>query len=302
MPTTANGTAYTTTTTDLGAPHGVMHYTIADAHTGDSGIPTVLYAHGAGGVSDQMVTLSQWATMRDWLIDNGWCIVEGSGGSENGAQNWGNVAARAAYPAYLAQAEGVLNLGTVVLLGRSMGGLVTAWLYANDTAGRYSGWINNSGVSTLLIGTSSGSHNADANSAYYFSPTSYTAWGVSTYGAMVTALNAADAVPEAWPSSAWTGKNILCLYGDADTTVPWSPRGAETLRTIWAGEPAIDDVHMRPGGGHGGANSSYYDVAQMSAFLLTVIGEEPEPPADPVMYRIIAAYTQIAGERYALSF
>lgn len=284
MPSTAAGTAFTTVTINLGAPHGVMHYTVADAHVGDTDIPTILYAHGAGGADDQFVTLPAWRGLRDWLLDRGWAIVEGSGGSAVGAQNWGNPASRAAYLAYLARAELVLALGIVVLLGRSMGGLVTAYLYAHDTAGRFAGWINNSGVSTAFVGDTSGSKDVSAATGWYFTPTMWDSWGVSSVATLEAAMSAADAIPEEWAASIWAGKNILCCYGNADTTVPWSTRGAGPLRDIWAGEPAIDSVALKAGGDHSGTAGSYLQVAEMTAFLIELLGEEPPEPVDPVVY------------------
>lgn len=102
MPLTQNGTAYTTTTIDLGSPHGVMHITTPDAVTPSTPVRALLYAHGAGGASDQFATLSSWAPFLHALMDDTthpWIIVEGSGGAVLGAQNWGNPAAAAAYPA-----------------------------------------------------------------------------------------------------------------------------------------------------------------------------------------------------------
>lgn len=278
MPTTANGTAYTVVTTDLGAPHGVTHRAVANAHAGDADIPTVLYAHGSNGASDQFATLSAWAGLRDWLIDAGWAWVEGEGGV-GGSQSWANPAARAAYPAYLAHARLTLDIGPVVLLGRSMGGLITAWLYANDTTDQYAGWINNSGVSTLFVGnTTSGATTADAATSRAFAPAIWNAWGETTHAAFQTAALAADADPEGWPASVWAGKKILSCYGDADTTVPWDIRGAGPLRTIWAGQPAVDLASLKVGGDHSASNGSYADLAAMTAFLADIGGgPAPEP-------------------------
>lgn len=297
MPATANGTPYTVRTATLGN-HGAAYWAVADAHAGDTNIPTVLYAHGAGGAANQFATLSSWKGLRDWLIDNGWAWVEGEGGAGTGAQNWGNTAARAAYPAYLDHVSTTLDLGPVVLLGRSMGGLVTGNLYAHDTAGRYAGWVNNSGVSTAFVGTTSGAKNPAAATGWYFTPAMWDAWGVSSVATLQAAMASAGAIPEAWAAAKWAGKKILNCYGDADTTVPWETRGAAALRSAWAGEPAIDRVAVRAGGDHSGANGSYLQVDDMVSFLTEVSGAAP---AERVAYRLLSARMLVGGQRYAVT-
>lgn len=297
MPTTTTGTPYTVTAVTV-TGHGTARWGVADAVAGTSNIPAILYAHGAGGDSTQFATLAAWKGLRDWLIDNGWAWVEGSGGATQGAQNWGNPAAQEAYPAYLARAEETLDIGEVVLLGRSMGGLVTAWLYAQWSGrARFSGWINNSGVTAILTGNGdSGAPSAERNSLRYFGATMWDAYGQTDYGAAVSAVQAAGTAPELWPASVWDAKSILCCYGDADTTVPFYPRGAEPVRTLWAGHPAIDQVSLRPGGDHGQTNGSYLDVDTMSAFLLDAVGVVPPPPSPPRVLRHLASYYLIGGQ------
>lgn len=299
MPTTPNGTAYTVYTATLPV-HGLARWAVADSHAGDADIPAVLYAHGSGGSSDQFETLPAWAGLRNWLIDNGWAWVEGQGGTVNGAQNWGNAAARAAYPAYLAHVETVLDLGTVVLLGRSMGGLVTAWLAAMYPGrDRFAGWICNSGVATMLVGSGTlASPSIERTTGLYFGATCWAAFGATTYEEFVDVVG--DAAPESWAPSVWDGRNVLMCYGTADTTVPWSPRGGGPLRDLWAGRPATDDVSPREGGDHSQGNGSYGDVAAMVPFLLTMNGDPiPEPPR--FVYRRQAAYLVAGGRRYPIA-
>lgn len=288
MPTTTNGTAYTTTRIDLGAPHGVMNVTVADSQAGGT-LRCLLYAHGAGGADNQFVALSAWKGLRDALLDDTlhpWVIVEGSGGAAVGSQNWGNPAAVAAYPAYLARARLDYTIDGVILLGRSMGGLVTANLCAHDTTGAYDGWINNSGVSTALLGGHDGSKGSTAATAWRFAPTMWDSWGVADIPGLQAAMAAADAIPEDWAASVWAGKKILNCYGDADTTVNWNLRGAGPLRTIWAGQPAIDRVAVRSGGDHTGGNGSYLQVADMLAFIADVFGDEPPDPPAPTFVEV----------------
>lgn len=274
MPTTATGTPYTVYSATL-PTHGLVYWAVADAHAADADIPAILYAHGSGGAANQFATLSAWTGLRDWLIDNGWAFIEGAGG---GTTSWGNAAARDAYPAYLAHVEGILDIGVCVLLGRSMGGLVTAWLYAQYSGkARFSGWINNSGVSTIFEGTLGSGTVSLRPSGEYFGASMFPAWGVTDYAGLVTA--AAAYAPESWAASVWAGKRILACYGDADTTVPFTPRGAGPLRAIWNGQPTEDLVSIRAGGDHSGTNGSYLDVATMTAFLYS-IGGGGAPPVD----------------------
>jgi hypothetical protein len=305
-------------TIDLGAPHGVTHYHVRTDKLTAIGLNAVLYAHGADGTSDQMATLALWKPMFEWLIDNGFVVVEGSGGSERGNQTWGNPAARAAYPAYLARAKQDLSISSVILFGRSMGVLVTAWLYANDTTGQYAGWINNSGVSTMFVGASpydsvgtTQPAEIDRATAYYFNNNMWLSWGLSVanpdtlegrkqgWDGMLTA--AASAAPEQWPSSAWTGKKVLFCYGDADTTVPWGNRGGGPLVTQMGSAPALLRVSLTPGGGHGGTVNSYGDLAAMTSFISEVLGITPPAPARGDTFTADNPYwIDVDGSRYEL--
>lgn len=299
MPSTASGKTYTTRTADLGV-HGQCVWTVADDKVGNTGLPAVLYAHGAGGSANQLVTLPAWVGLRDWLIDRGFVLIEGDGGRDYGTQNWGGPEAQAAYPAYLAHVETQLSIGGVVLLGRSMGGLVTAWL-ASQYSGkaRFSGWINNSGVSTLFTGTQSGARDTAAASSWYFSPTVWQPYGATDMASMLT--NAAAHAPESWPQASWDGVKVLSLYGTADTTVPAGVRGAEALRPRWAGRAYLDRIHVRPGGDHSGSNGSYLDVAPMVAFLQDVLALTPIPIPPVPTYRQVLRYTIIDGQRRILA-
>lgn len=300
MPVTASGTPYTVHSIDLGAPHGLMYYAIGDAFAASPARSCILYAHGSNGAPNQFATLGAWAGLRDWIIDNGWAWVEGSGGAALGGQNWGNVAARAAYLAYLERARTAIQIGKVVLLGRSMGGLITAWLYARSGVA-FDGWINNSGVSTLLEGSLSDPDLTKRSSGEYFKTGTYPAWGVSNLSQLEAAAAAADAIPENWAPSVWTAKKILCCYGDADTTVPWTPRGAAPLREIWAGNPAVDLASVRVGGDHSGTNGSYLDLAAMVPFLTAIGGAFTPEPETPEYFRVRRAYLVESGERYRYS-
>lgn len=291
MPTTPNGTYYTIEEAPVGG-RGKASWMIAHGHRGDANIPTLVYAHGSGGSYNQFATLEAWATLRNWLIDHGWLIIEGTGGGAMaGPSNWGNYGARVAYPAYEDHVKQFFRTGPTFLLGRSMGGLVTAWMYVKS--GReYAGWINNSGVSTLFTGTSSGTKNSGSNSAYYFSSKSYPAYGASTYAEMREAAD--GAAPERWSPTVWNGRNILCCYGTADPTVPFSTRGAGPLRTRWAGRLAIDAVEARSGGDHSASNGSYHQVRDMTDFLQQVLEATPDPEP-PAIYYVGSSMKRYSG-------
>lgn len=301
MPTTASGTAYTVHSTALSGA-GTCYWAVADSRAASAGIPTILYAHGSGGAGNQFATLAAWQGLRDWLIDNGWAWVEGDGG---GGSSWGNPDSRAAYLDYLAHVETQIATGPVVLLGRSMGGLVTAWLYTHsERAGTFAGWINNSGVSTLFEGLTDGSGGALTKSTgRYFGSALWAAWGASDYDGWAAAVAAdGQAAPEQYAPAVWTNKKVLCCYGDADTTVPWSSRGASVLRTLWSGLPSVDLVSVRPGGDHTSTNGSYLDVGPMTAFLAGIApgSGSPVEPITPEIVRTIQSWTTSGGARHAI--
>lgn len=289
MPTTPNGTTYTLSTADLGV-HGAAYWAVADAEAGSADLPFVLYCHGAGGGANQFATLAAWSGLRNWLIDNGFGWVEGLGG---GLQPWGNPASEHAYDAAFAHVDGLFDIGSVVVLGRSMGGAVASRLYHahRGTDPRFVGLISNSGVSDLAWAYDyDGGRWTDAFN---------TAWGVTSkpeFLAAVTGLNPIDG-----PASAWAGASVLQMWGDVDTTVTPADN-AIAMRTMYAGSPTLDVADVRAGGDHSAANGSYQQVDAMAAFLAEVTGMEPPPPPTPTMYRAdTGIFLSLGGERYALS-
>jgi hypothetical protein len=276
-----------TTAYDLGE-HGLCYITVPPGFDPDApNVPVILYAHGSGGAANQWATLSAWAGMRAWCDANGWVVVEGTGGgkppSHSDGFSWGNESAPPAYLAYLAHAELLYDVGVRVLLGRSMGGLPTSYLYSqSERAGDFDGWINNSGVSTLLVGTNGG---GTSKTAWSFAEHVFPAFGYpydsgrTNYAAVEAAIQAADMAPEAWPAADWAGKKILCCYGDADTTVRWATMGGGAMLDTWAAGGADVTVRLRPGGDHSGSNGSYQQVDDMAEFLAQFTGSTPEPPA-----------------------
>lgn len=278
MPTTTLGTAYTEYATLIGAPvGGAVRWGYADDLIGTQHIPFVLYLHGAGGNSGQFQTYTGWDDLRDWLIDNGWGWVESNGGGE---QTWGNQAARDGYSATWSHIKSQASIGPVVILARSMGGLVGYWLYAqhpelSDPA-VCQGLIVNCGVTDLVAANAAGNFDAYLPAAY----------GV-TVGDGDAAFNAAVAGgwdPMDYDPSLWTGRRVLQVTSTGDGTVPPASHGLAWI-TAYGSELALLDTSVASSGGHG-IPGGYGQVADMSAFLTSVAAEweEPDPP-DPGLTR-----------------
>lgn len=276
MPTTPAGTAYSTYSATVDGADTVR-WAVADSKISTANIPVILYAHGAAGADNQFQTLAAWAGLRNWLIDNGWAWIEGTGG---GSQPWGNAASRTAYENAYLHVAGIMDLGPVVVLGRSMGGLVGQWLYTQSLviAPVAVGAILNSGVQNLAAAYASGNWTTAMRAAY---------------GATSTPeFNAASVGfdPLLFPATSWQGRNIIQLWGDADTLVPPADH-AIAMRTHYAGKPAIDSFDIREGGDHSATNGSYLEVDAMALFLTQVVGSEPPEPAEPKMvYRVRERY------------
>lgn len=300
MPSTSAGVSYTTTAYPLGV-HGTGYITAPTAASTTPDVPWVLYTHGSGGAGNQFAALGAWTKLREWLINQGWVIVEGTGGGLGTLKQWGSPASRAAYEAYVAKADTLFDLGVGVLLGRSMGGLVAAWLYAHSTIRhRFSGMISNSAVGTWFEGGTLSVPGVERSSLTYFGSSAdvQAEWGVTTQADLRAAIEAADGAPEAWDPSVWDGLNILSLYGDADTTVPWWPRGASKLRELWSGLPAMDLVSVTPGGAHGGAITTYDSpqaIAAMTSFFTTLAGGVEPPVTATELLDVIESYVRAGG-------
>ena len=260
MPTTPNGASYTTHTATIPGG-GVIHWAVPSE---GAEFPLVLYCHGAGGGPDQFSTLGAWGGLRNWLIDNGWAWVEGAGG---GAQPWGNPSSQDAYDAAFSYIDGILNISHVVVLGRSMGGIVGARIYLSHSQvdSRWVGFIGNSAVQDLVwaYDWEEGGWTSAFNSA----------WGVTSKTELVALSDGLN--PVGGSPDEWEGKNVLQLWGTNDSLVPAGPNGS-AMRTMYRGEPAMDRVSIRQGGDHSTANGSYLDIEAMSRFLIDVTGTPPQ--------------------------
>lgn len=270
---TPNGTTYSVVTTTL--PNGEPAlYGKADGATTD--VPLVLYCHGNGGDYNQFNTLGAWSGLRNLLIDSGYAWVESLGG---GLASWGNAASRTSYEQAYTWAASQFDVGPVVVLGRSMGGLPAYWLAKESTvvAPHVVGLIINSGVTDLAA------FNGPVPGKSYIR----TAHGISSDGSGWEAwLDEYD--PMRMAPGTWAGEKVMQLWGTNDTTVPPGAH-AQAWITKYGTEPALLSTDERAGGDHSGGNGSYLQVEPMGVFLAATTGvpmwepEDPEPPADPLM-------------------
>jgi pimeloyl-ACP methyl ester carboxylesterase len=263
MPATPSGTVYTMR--DFTPAGGdLSRYAVADHLATATGIRTLLYCHGAGGLYDDF-SVAQWNQMRHAIIDAGWAYIEGTGG---GDITWGNNASRSSYEKAFQHVDGILDLGPVVVLGRSGGGLVAAWLGTQSPviAPRCAGMIFNSATQDLAYRFAQGPN--DIAPAYGIA-------NINDPAEYQTKTAGHD--PMLFPLSAWQGRNAMWLVGTADTTVPPGPHGI-AMHTRAA--PALARAVLRTvqGADHSPANGTYNEVAAMMAFLSAVA---PAPLAVP---------------------
>lgn len=261
MPTTAAGAVYTARsfTTSDGQP--AVWY-MDDAKRSRQQIPTVIYAHGNEGPYNQFLTMGAWAGLRNWLMDNGYAVVESHGG---GGSSWGNDAARRAYLDAFEHVSGQINTGPVIVLGRSMGGLVAYWLAARSPiAARVVGLIINSGTTDLAYRVT---FNAPAGNKDIIA-----AFGAKTLSEFYEVAPEYD--PMQWPGLLWSGKHVLQLWGDADETVPPARNGAAWVAKYGADALTLT-TDIRAGGDHSTGNGSYLQVDAMTRYLRRITAGNP---------------------------
>lgn len=262
MPTariTAQGTTYTQT--DFTPPGGELSlYGIADNRIDAANVPTILYCHGATGAYNQF-TESRWDKFRDAIIDAGWAWIESTGYS---GTNWGNPQSIAGYKAaYNHAAANFINVGTLVVLGRSMGGLSGSYLALKDPdiAPLVDGLIINSGVQDLYQmtfgpnGATDGTQTA-VKAAYGL------AADLSDFDAKTSAYD-----PMKFDAALYAGKKVFWTVGDKDAVVVPSLQGIKQRNRV-AHNPAYSILDVLVDGGHGsGATGTYDRVTQMMSFL-----------------------------------
>ena len=271
-----------------------MALCVANDAAGDENIPTILYFHGSGGQWNQFHTGAGWVGIREWLLDNGCAIIEGTGGPDaaSGANNWGNAASRAAYAAYLAEADSRIDIGPLVAFGRSMGGLPSIWAYLSSPyASRCVGLIGSSTVCTLWAGTPGGGA-LQRPTGEAFGQVILDAYGASSVSDLRT--RTVGFAPEDYTPSLWNGTRVLQLVGTADTAVPPETRGAYPLRAIYAPRVSVDRLAIKDGGDHDVPNGTFGMTTDMQAFL-SPLGYGPPPVVDPRRWDVTSAWVRTSG-------
>lgn len=280
---TPHGTAWTSYAATLGE-HGDARWMVSDRAATDRRVPTVLYLHGAGHAEDHFEQATVWAPLRQRLMDEGWAVVEGLGGTDEMApHHWGRPATQLAYRAYLEHVETRLDLGPVVLLGRSMGGIVGCLLYVRDPvlSSRVSGLLLHQAACDLraLADVPAGGNNASGTGQFW--PFLWRAWGATDRASFLAASAGHD--PMAWGPEVWSGKNLWVGVATGDETVPPDDHGL-ALRRRWQGRPRLDRLDTRLGGNHT-YQGLFGSVDPIMSFLYAAT--RATPPADEG-YRVVS--------------
>ncbi len=275
MPTTAKGTVYTVTSFTTSAGETAWR-AIADARAGAADVPVVLFCHGNPGSdqtsADTQFQLSGYAPLREWLIDNGWGWVEAHGAGAN----WGNTAGRTAYEAAYSAVAALWDIAYNVVIGRSMGALVGAWLATQSpiVSPKSAGFVSLSGTADLTnrYASASTGDRANMNAAY----------GVTSQAEWVAAVGPHD--PMLAPLMSWDGRNAIVQWDTSDATVPYLTNGS-----AWYDKygPRLADgrTAVTSGGDH---NSTPNNPVHQAATLAFIQDVRPPLPAD--LAHIVAVY------------
>lgn len=263
--TTTAGTPFTVASFTPPGGHQSV-YGIPDSRIGQAETPTILYCHGAEGAYNQF-TESRWINFRYALMDAGWAFIEGSGAGNN----WGNQAGIDSYKTtYNHAAANYINVGKLVVLGRSMGGLAGTHLAVKDPdmAPLVDGLIVNSGVQNLydIMRDPRGSGQVAGEAgrlAYGIAPD----W--SDY-----ATKTAGYDPFLFDPALYSGKQVFWTVGDADPVVPGWVHGIAQRDRVSA-QTAYSYLDVKVGGDHNSGTGTYDQVTQMMAFLEVVQGKTP---------------------------
>jgi pimeloyl-ACP methyl ester carboxylesterase len=256
MPTTAGGTNYTLRTFRTTTSNESAHWFMDDARLDEKNIPVIIYCHGHEGPYNQFATMGAWKGLRDWLVDNGFAVVESAGG---GPSSWANSAARTSYVDAFNHVDGSISVGKVIPLGRSMGGLVSYWLATQSPlASRVPALIVNSGTTDL-------SKRVTFNSTEFGHPELRAAYPEAKSIAEWYQLTAPHD-PMQFDASLWAGKSVLQLWGTNDPSVPSSWNG-EAWVAKYGTHAAYAAIDVREGGDHSAENGSYLQVSAMTTFL-----------------------------------
>lgn len=268
MPTTPAGTAYTVYPFTSSAGESCWR-AIADASFSDENVPLVIFCHGNPGTVDTSADQQfgqGYTTQRNWLIDNGWGYVEGHGAGAN----WGNQDARAAYRAMYVDTLAVWDVGWNVVIGRSMGGLIGAYLASRDPmiSRRCRGFVSLSGTADLTnrYATASTSDRAALLAAYDAPDQSALMWAVRDYDPLLV------------DPAAWYGRNAIMQYDTNDASVPPTVNAIPWLDRFGP-QLALSRTAVTSGGDHNSTPNNPVHAAATIQFLQDVLipYEEPSP-------------------------
>lgn len=256
MPTTPLGTVYTVTTFTSSAGEACTR-AIADSAAGSSNVPIILFCHGNPGAvtssADAQFTAG-YTTLRNWLMDNGWGYVEGHGGGAN----WGNQAGRDGYEAMFSDVAALWDVEKVVVIGRSMGALVGAWLASQSPVvePRCAGFVSLSGTADLSnrYSTATGSDITNMNAAYGI--TNDTQWRAAVAAFDPLLANVAT----------WTARNAQMQWDTSDTTVPYAANG-QAWDTKYGPQLTLRRTITTSGGDHNSTPNDPTQIAGTIAFL-----------------------------------
>lgn len=266
MPVTANGTSYTIEENGETENGRRSRWYVADHLRNKPDVPLLLFVHGNGATYTSLDTTAQ-GQVRDWLVDNGWAVFEADAG---GTSNFGNDAAQQAYIDGLAWVETRIDVGVIVALGVSMGGVAAYWLASlSPFADRVNHVVIQQGVSDLTYrytATTSGTQVlGNAYGLGWTTTVDMPAWEI-----------AADGHDPMWTDvNAWNGKQVLQLWDDADMTVEWVHHGEKWVQKY--GSFADVEVIGTSGNGHtfhAGHREPTY------AFLSQITDPLPQPPLE----------------------
>lgn len=230
-------------------------------------VPTLLFIHGSGGGTESF-EYGGWTTLRNSLIDAGWAVVEGLGG---GVSTSGNLAAQTAYAEMVAWLETQISIGTLVILGQSLGGLVAYNLATRGPlADRHDAVIIQNGTTDLTY--------RYLNDGYWVG----VAWGIDgpTDPEAFQAV-AGDYDPMQFPLDVWNDKRVRQIWGAQDTSVRPEHHGAAWVLKYGAHVGDLT-VHINDPGGH---DPMVKD--QMATFAyMEGLRPAPAPPLPTRIYRV----------------
>lgn len=265
MPTTPDGTTYTPeylmTSDGLRA-----RWFMDDARDTASNVPTVVFVHGSGGDTESLSYIG-WDPIRNYLVDSGWAVVEADGG---GSQNWGGPTARTVYQEAFDWLVGKIDVGSVVVLGQSMGGICSYWLATQSSfAARVVGLVVQNGTTDLAY-----RYDIAAESTVRAMNIAYGLGNSTVKDIPAFTLATVGYDPMLFDTELWASKLVLQNWSLADTQVPPGPNGQAWV-AAYGPYTAETGVNENSVGGH---RVTSQDSAATIAFLAGITAT-PEPPA-----------------------